>query len=166
MIWQIHSFWAVIIYCVIWLLIHVIVSYVVDRIPSVSFDPKSWLYRGRSFERNGELYEAAFRIRYWKHLLPDGAALCGRFRKKTLEKSDSVYIKKFIQETCRAEMMHWILLAMAGVFFIWNDWWIGLIMVLYALIVNMPCIIAQRFNRIRLCRIYNHENPNPLSLHE
>ena len=154
MIWQISGFWSVVIYCIIWLLIHVIVSYVVDRIPRASFDPKSWLYRRRKFERNGKLYETVFHIRYWKHFLPDGAALCGRFRKKTLVKSGSIYINEFIQETCRAEMMHWILLAMAVVFFIWNAWWISLIMVSYALIVNMPCVLAQRFNRIRLRRIY------------
>ncbi|MFC2009796.1 hypothetical protein ACFLT6_00105 [Chloroflexota bacterium] len=68
------------------------------------------------------------------------------------------------QETCRAEIMHWVMFLMAALFFILNAWWIGLLMVLYAFVVNITCIIAQRFNRIRLSRIYYRGNKiNPVS---
>jgi glycosyl-4,4'-diaponeurosporenoate acyltransferase len=39
------------------------------------------------------------------------------------------------------------------VFFIWNPWWVGIVMIVYAILVNVPCIIIQRYNRIRLKRV-------------
>lgn len=63
------------------------------------------------------------------------------------------YLERFVRETCRGEAVHWVVFACALLFFLWNPWWIGLIMVAYAAAVNVPCIIAQRYNRIRLVRL-------------
>jgi glycosyl-4,4'-diaponeurosporenoate acyltransferase len=35
-------------------------------------------------------------------------------------------------------------------FFTWNPWQIALLMVPYAVATNVPCIVAQRYNRPRL----------------
>ena len=70
-----------------------------------------------------------------------------------MEKTDKEYFQEFVMETCRAELTHWIVFLFASIFFIWNLWWIGIIMVAYAITVNMPCIITQRYNRIRLRRV-------------
>ncbi|MDH4268926.1 MAG: glycosyl-4,4'-diaponeurosporenoate acyltransferase, partial [Dehalococcoidia bacterium] len=84
---------------------------------------------------------------------PDGAAVFkSGFRKKHLKNQDALYLQRFIIETCRAELAHWVIFVFSFLFFIWNAWWIGMIMVAYALIVNIPCIIAQRYNRARLKR--------------
>jgi glycosyl-4,4'-diaponeurosporenoate acyltransferase len=40
------------------------------------------------------------------------------------------------------------------VFFVWNIWWVGIVMIVYAMLANMPCIMIQRYNRIRLKRVY------------
>jgi glycosyl-4,4'-diaponeurosporenoate acyltransferase len=127
----------------------------VARIRPESFNPESWLYRERSWERNGRIYQAFLRVKTWKKLLPNGAAVSkSGFRKRHLGNLGTVYIRRFILETCRAELTHWVIFVFSVVFFIWNDWWIGMIMIAYALIVNIPCVVTQRYNRIRLRRVY------------
>ena len=155
MIFHLPSLWAIVINFIVWLVIHVGVSVTVAKIRPDSFNPESWLYREHNWERSGRTYQAFFRIRTWKRLLPDGAAVSkSGFRKKHLGNTDAVYIRNFILETCRAEFTHWVIFAFSIVFFIWNDWWIGMIMIAYAFIVNIPCVITQRYNRIRLRRVY------------
>ena len=44
-------------------------------------------------------------------------------------------------------------LGCAPLFFLWNPWWADLIMLTYALMANLPCIFAQRYNRLRFQRL-------------
>jgi len=155
MILHLPSLLNVIVDFVAWFIIHVFVSLFVARIPYDSFRPDSWLYKERKLENSGRLYTTFFKINKWKELLPDGAAVFkGGFRKKRLGSSNSAYLRRFILETCRAELTHWGIFVFCPVFFIWNDWWIGLVMIAYAILVNIPCIITQRYNRIRLRKLY------------
>jgi len=102
----------------------------------------------------GRIYQDVLKIKSWKRLLPDGAAVSkSGFRKKRLRSSDPAYIERFVLETCRAELTHWLIFAFAPVFFLWNDWRIGMIMIAYGIGANMPCIVTQRFNRVRLNRV-------------
>jgi glycosyl-4,4'-diaponeurosporenoate acyltransferase len=156
MIFELPGIWTIIIDFIVWLVIHVVVSISISRLQVDSFNPGLWLYMERDWERNGVFYQAFFRIKTWKKVLPDGAAAFkGGFRKKHLANPDVKYIRRFILETCRAELTHWIIFISSVVFFIWNDWWIGIIMIAYGFLVNFPCIVTQRYNRIRLKRIYD-----------
>ena len=137
-----------------WFVIHLGVSYIISRQTLSSFDPDSWLYKKRHWERNGRVYERIFRLKSWKSKLPDGAVLFkGGFRKKHLKENNREYFTSFVEETCRAELTHWLVFLFGPLFFIWNIWWVGIVMILYASIANLPCIITQRYNRIRLQRI-------------
>ena len=138
-----------------WFVIHITVSYVMVHQPSISFNSASWLYRKRDWENNGRFYEKFFRLKLWKKKLPDGAALFKNgFEKKRLKETNKDYLDAFIRETCRAELTHWIAFFFGPLFFIWNLWWVGIVMILYAAIANIPCVITQRYNRIRLQRIH------------
>lgn len=155
MIIQLPGLLNIIIDFIIWLLVHVFVSLSTWKLRQDSFNPDSWLYQERRWENCGDFYKTFFKVKKWKEFLPDGAAVSkGGFRKKNLGNHDPAYIRKFIIETCRAELTHWIIFIFSIIFFIWNEWWIGLIMVVYAIIVNLPCVITQRYNRIRLRRVY------------
>jgi glycosyl-4,4'-diaponeurosporenoate acyltransferase len=147
-----------------WLVIHLGVAKALNGVKIERFNPDAWLYRERKFEKNGQLYTGLFRIKRWKDRLPDGAAIFKKgFRKKHLLASDPEYLGLFLRETCRAELTHWIVIFISPVFFLWNLEWVGWIMILYALLVNLPCIIAQRYNRIRIAGIlkYRFEYLNP-----
>jgi len=137
-----------------WFVIHMGVSYIMARQPLTSFNNSSWLYRKRNWERNGKFYEKFFRLKSWKRKLPDGAAIFKNgFKKKHLKETNKDYLDSFIRETCRAELTHWIVFLFGPVFLMWNLWWVGIVMILYATIANIPCVITQRYNRIRLQRI-------------
>ena len=137
-----------------WFIIHICVSYIMTRQPLTSFNNNSWLYRKRNWERNGRFYEKLFRLKAWKSKLPDGAALFKNgFQKKRLKETNKDYLGAFIRETCRAELTHWIAFLFGPLFLIWNLWWVAIVMILYATIANIPCVITQRYNRIRLQRI-------------
>ena len=81
---------------------------------------------------------------------PNGAALFKKgFRKKRMTSLNKEYLDRFILEVCRAELAHWVVILSSPVFFICNYWWAGFIMIAYAFAANLPCILAQRYNRIR-----------------
>jgi glycosyl-4,4'-diaponeurosporenoate acyltransferase len=135
-----------------WPLIHLTVAFVALRLPAHLFARNSWLTAPRRWERDGRIYRDKLAIRRWKSLLPDGAPWLGGFAKKKLYARDSAHLAQFILETRRAEIAHWCMLCCLPVFFLWNPPWACLVMTAYALAANLPCILAQRYNRIALDR--------------
>lgn len=146
--------WIVIIDVVLWFVIHMSVAYLITVLPEKLINTNSWIYKQRKLEKGGIIYEKLFKIKIWKSRLPDGAALFkkGFAKKKILSKKEE-YLKRFILETCRGELVHWIVILFSPLFFIWNWWWVGIIMIFYAIIANLPCILVQRYNRIRISRM-------------
>jgi len=149
------TFWTVVIDFIAWFIIHMGVVLCTIHVPSKSFDPEGWLYRARTWENSGKIYTKIFKIKKWKEYLPDGSKLLKYrgFPKRVLEGKDDLYFASFLQETCRAELTHWIIMLFAPFFFLWNKPGVGWIMIFYALIENLPLIMAQRYNRIRLKRV-------------
>ena len=130
-----------------WLIIHVSISYICLRLPDPFYESKKTIRKGN--RRELFVYEK-LRIKKWKTILPDGGDVFkGGFRKKELKKLTSSYIHKFILETRRAEFTHWILIPPSFLFFLWNSPIVGWLMIGYALIVNVPFIMIQRYNRLR-----------------
>jgi len=144
--------WTIVIDIIAWFIIHMGVVLIIVRIPAGRFDPGSFLFRLRNWENGGALYNKIFRIKKWKGRAPDGAALSKNkgFPKRRLKSQDESYLKLFLLETCRAELTHWIIIGFALPFFLWNRFHVGLIMILYALLENLPLIMVQRYNRNRL----------------
>jgi len=137
----------------LWPVIHFVAGYLAARRPRSFFQPGRGLYRLLKFEASGRIYER-FGVRVWKDWLPDfGDFFKPGFPKKKLKARSREYLETFYVETCRAEFAHWLTMAGAPVFLLWNEWWVELIMVGYALAVNLPCIIVQRYNRARLARL-------------
>jgi glycosyl-4,4'-diaponeurosporenoate acyltransferase len=118
--------------------------------------PVDWFNPGCAFswERGGRIYETVFSIKAWKDRLPDAARwFGGGFAKGTLAAKQRDYLDRFLRETWRGELCHWAAVACTPVFFLWNPWWGDLIIAAYALAANLPCILAQRYNRLRLRRL-------------
>ena len=138
------------------------VVYFAVRIPIRFFDPNAFLYRQRNWEKGGILYQKLFRIKRWKEHVPDGAGFLKErgFPKKRLSNASNAYLYSFFLETCRAEMTHWIIILFAPFFFLWNRFWVGVIMILYAVAENIPLIMVQRYNRCRFRRIMEKKGSN------
>ena len=148
---HLSTFWTIVVDFIAWFIVHIGVVAIMVRIPARYFNPNQWLYRSRNWERGGNVYQEFFRIKKWKHHLPDAAPVLGRFgfQKKRLDEKNPEYFEAFLKETCRAELNHWILILFAPFFFLWNRPVVGLFMIFYALLENLPFIIAQRYNRYR-----------------
>jgi glycosyl-4,4'-diaponeurosporenoate acyltransferase len=144
-----------------WPVIHVGVSFVTLRLPQKLFAHDTWLTVPRRWERDGRLYREVFAIRAWKSMLPDGAPWLGGFAKKRLHQRDPCYIARFLAETRRAELAHWCMVCCLPVFFLWNPPWACCVMTAYALAANLPCILAQRYNRIVLVRLLRTRRREP-----
>ncbi len=154
MLIELPVIWTIIINIVLWFIIHMSFAYIITIISAKFINTKSWIYKQRVWEKNGKIYEEIFKIQSWKGLLPDGAALFKKgFRKKSLVSTDREYLKQFVIETCRAEFVHCLVILFSPVFFIWNPPWAGIIMIIYAILANLPCILAQRYNRIRFNKL-------------
>jgi glycosyl-4,4'-diaponeurosporenoate acyltransferase len=123
------------------------------RLPVEWFKNDTWLTAPRRWERGGRLYRDCFAIRRWKALLPDGASWFGGFSKRRPGSRHGAHLARFLLETRRAELAHWSMVACLPLFFLWNPAWACWVMTLYALGANLPCILAQRYNRLVLLRV-------------
>jgi glycosyl-4,4'-diaponeurosporenoate acyltransferase len=136
-----------------WPLIQLSFAFVAVRLPARLFAQENWITVPRRWEREGRLYRNWLGIRRWKSLLPDGAPWLGGFAKKRINGRDASYLNQFLAETRRAEVAHWCMLLCLPLFFLWNPPWACLVMTAYAVAANLPCILAQRYNRIVLERV-------------
>ena len=135
-------------------LCHLLPSFVLTRASEHRFRPDAFLFRARKWEREGRIYEWLFAVRSWKDLLPDGASWLGGFPKKSLMGRDAAYISTFRLETCRGELAHHVQIPFVLITLLWNPWPLAAIIIMgYALLSNLPCIIAQRHTRHRLSRL-------------
>ena len=136
-----------------WPLIHLATGFVALRLPARLFAEDNWLTESRSWERDGNFYRNWLAVRKWKSLLPDGAPWLGGMAKKKIQTRNSTYLEQFLWETRRAEWAHWCMFSFLPFFFLWNPPWACLVMTAYASAANLPCIVAQRYNRISLDRV-------------
>ncbi|HUR18947.1 MAG TPA: hypothetical protein VMZ51_08445 [Acidimicrobiales bacterium] len=139
---------------VAWATIQAAAGYGLHRLPAGRLDHDTWVTRPRKWEAGGSFYVDRLRIRRWKGLLPDaGALFAGGFDKAQLGARSGEHLRRHVIETRRAEIGHWLALLPTPLFWRWNPRWLSVVMTAYALVVNGPCIAAQRYNRLRLLRV-------------
>lgn len=137
-----------------WFVLHVVISLALLRVPLSFFEKENRLFYSYSWEKKGAFWQTYFHVRSWKGNLPDGASLFRLgFKKKYLTEVSDSYLNRFILESKRAELNHWLLLLPAPFFFLWNPSLVGWLNILYALVANSPFIIIQRYNRPRFEKI-------------
>ena len=146
--------WTLTIDVFAWAFFHILISFLMERVPASYFRQDSFFLHSLLWEDNGEIWERLFRVKRWKHLIMDGTIIIQKgFEKKRLASNKREYLERFLQESRRAELTHWISILPAPLFFLWNPVWAGWIMIAYACLFNGPIIIAQRYNRPRLIKI-------------
>jgi glycosyl-4,4'-diaponeurosporenoate acyltransferase len=142
--------WVIGLNVVGWPVIQLVLALGFTRLPANWFRPGP----GWACEQDGRLYERLLAIRAWKDWLPDAARwLPGGTAKSLATGTTPHHLERFIRETWRGELCHWCVLACAPVFFLWNPWWADVVMVVYAVAANLPCILLQRYNRLRTRRV-------------
>lgn len=153
MIWTFSPAVAILLCFVIWSVLPLWITFVVQRLPARYFDPHSRFFSPKAWERGGKLYQRVFRVRSWKAYLPDGAAVSkSGYRKKHLTDYSPQNLCCFLEQSCRAEMSHLLSILPFVLFLLFLPPRTLLFMLGYALFVNLPCVIVQRYNRPRILR--------------
>ena len=133
-----------------WLIIHLSISYLFSVLPDRWFDGQHYT----ASKKELSFYDRVLHIRHWKNELPDGGAWIGQdFKKRRIQRSNTVYLHKYQRETYRGEWCHYVSILPVPLFFLWNMPVVAWGMLVYALAANVPCILSLRYNRARIVRI-------------
>lgn len=139
---------------IIWPLLQVASALVCLKIKDARLSYRSFFYKCYSWENDGKIYKKIFKVHIWKKLLPDGGAIVKNgFKKRHLESFSKENLENFMIESCRAELSHWISIAPFWIFGFFAPPEVPVYMFIYAIFLNMPCIIAQRYNRPRISKL-------------
>ncbi len=145
------KFWR----CFFYLVIISVIAFFVGRLL-----PKSWFrankppYRTCRFEKEGRIYEK-LHIRKWQNKLPDMSKILPfMMPPKSLAANCETKLPRMIQETCVAEFIHGMN-CLVSLYCLKLFSGIGgvIIVLLYAVLFNIPYIIIQRYNRPRLIKL-------------
>ena len=144
---------TVALYALAWSAFHLGAGYVAYRLSARTLARLPVVSASYAWERGGRLYEP-LGIRAWKDRLPEaGDFFQGGISKRDLGGRDAAHLERFALETSRAEYGHWLTWALSVSFFAWTPWPIGVFMVVFGGLVNLPFIMVQRYNRARLRRL-------------
>ncbi len=137
-----------------WIAFHLSIGYLSSKIPLNWLKPERWFFQTFAWEKGGVIYDKIFSVRSWKKIIPNGSALYkGAFSIKHLPTSDINYLHRWLKESVRSEICHWLMIIPGLFFFLWNSVSAGWINVLYAILNNLVPIILQRYNRPRMRKL-------------
>lgn len=146
--------WAVnTVFILIW---HAIVWFFCVRADASFFDPSKPIYKIHKWEVENSFYTKKLKIKKWKDKLPQYIAKNGFSKKqlKNISEMEPTYIQKFISETCRGEWDHLICCAYVPMSFWINPLPYAILFSCIVVFCNLPFIAIQRYNRLRLLRLY------------
>jgi len=145
-------------YCILYLLITGILIFIIGRLY-----PRKWISENQfpfncfKVEKKGKIYER-IGIKSWKTKYPDASVIFHRlfpkiYPKKRLNGANGSKICILIKESCVAEVTHFISI-LSGVFCvkIWQGFG-GFAMFFLWMLINIPAIVIQRYNRPRFKKI-------------
>lgn len=155
----IPEFLAIILCFILWPLFQGLGAFICHKIPDRFLSPYLFFYKSHKWERNGEIYKHIFKIDKWKTYLPESSSLIkGSYNKKKIANFSKDSLDQFLLESCRAEMTHWLGMTPFWIFGLFTPARVVGYMFIYALAVNLPCIMIQRYNRPRVLRLLTKLN--------
>ncbi len=132
-----------------------ILSHIVGQcLPRRWFHPERFPYEAWAWEQGGNIYKR-IHVQQWKDLVPDMSKILPDMLPKRVNLGATAEdVTLLIQETCVAEAIHWGLIFLSpGIYFLCPNGW-GVAMMLFDIILlNLPYIVIQRYNRPKLLRL-------------
>ena len=154
MLIELSIVWTAALNIIAWTVIQFGLAWGFTQLAAERFNSQSFWPRIKRWELGGRFYERVFDIKLWKDKLPDASRMFrGGFAKANLQTAAPEFLERFLRETWRGEIVHWLALLTIPLFCIWNPWWGVLANAAVALAVNFPCILALRYNRARFQRL-------------
>lgn len=154
------DFWTIFLCFLFWPVVQVGAVLLCLIIPDRYFSPVSSFYKTYRIEKQGKIYSRVFKVHLWKKYLPDGGSLFkGKIGKKSLHDFSEKNLRKFLVESCRGELTHWLAIFPFWLSGLFAPAYVVWIMFAYAVAVNLPCIITQRYNRPRILAFLGKKVP-------
>ncbi|HPC38545.1 MAG TPA: hypothetical protein PLF21_04455 [Exilispira sp.] len=140
---------------IFWTFVFFSSAYIVHFLLEKFYNYKNFLFKAVKIEKEGKLYKNIFFIDRWKDKIPEAGKFLGLhpFSKRHFVSKKKEYVERFILETCRGELSHLLPFIFYPISLIWNPMIANIIMFLFVLIFNLPFILVQRYNRIRLTKL-------------
>ncbi|WP_010632613.1 hypothetical protein [Sporolactobacillus vineae] len=139
---------------IIFIILSLINTFISIKLPISLFHADSWLYRERSWERKGQIYQDYVWVKKWKNQLPElSDFLTFLFSKKKMAQLDQDYLYLFVLETCRAELTHWCIIWSMLAYSLWRGTHSSILVLFIAVALNLPYVVIQRYNRPRVLDI-------------
>ncbi len=119
------------------------------------FDCEKGFFSCHEWEDNGNFYDRVFHVKKWKDYRFDISNAFGDVRSKNPGmQRDPNELKMILQETCVAELTHWMLTLISPLMLLIVQE-VGRVFLLIAYIcANLGDIIIQRYNRPRFLKAY------------
>ena len=145
------GFWR----CALYLAVLGVLAHPVGQaLPRRWFSADAWPYRCRRWEQGGRVYKK-LGVQHWKDRVPDMSRLLKDMRPKQLQGTvRDGDLTALLQETCVAELVHWVLILLSPVTcLLWPGVGGAAICAFSILLLNLPFIIIQRYNRPKLAAL-------------
>lgn len=108
-------------------------------------------------EKKETIFYEKLKIKSWKDKIPEMGHTAG-FSKKSIQSTEAKYLRKFLSETCFAEVLHGLaaILPLTALFFFGpRDYYFVLPILAVNFFLNSLSYIIQRYNRYRLKIVYD-----------
>ncbi len=140
----------------VWIFWFFLIGYLASLLPE-KFLNKDYIFTNLwSFEKKPQWYRKYLFIDRWKDKMPElGGFFRKGFQKRSVAQGELNQLKLFIRETRRAEIAHWLMTAGWILTILFNPLWAVIFNIVFAHVVNFPCLIIQRYNRVRLTNVLN-----------
>jgi glycosyl-4,4'-diaponeurosporenoate acyltransferase len=137
-----------------WVLWFYLVGFTASKL-KISFLAKDYIFtKLLSFEKDGSWFRKYLKIDKWKDRVPELGGIFGDgFQKRSIDLGTKDQLQLFIRETRRAELAHWVMTSGWIITIAFNPLWAIVFNLIFAHIVNFPCLIIQRYNRARLIKV-------------
>lgn len=159
-----YSYFIVLLFSILSTIVEILIdgicAKIIHGLNDKHFDYSLKIYKQRKFEK--KLFKI-IKIHEWKDKIPEIGKMACNFGKDKLEDSSDIsYLNLFIKETCVGEMVH-LFSMIFGILVIFilpiNYWlWIGLIVCIINIVLNIPLLLIQRYNRPRLLLLLKRAN--------
>lgn len=137
----------------------VLISIIFEKLPDSMFNYQKKIFQMKKWEEQGEIYNKIFKVKKWKDkVLELSDVIKSVFPKKHINTYSKDYLNKYLIQSCRAELAHITIILSTFGYALENQISTFHNMFILAVVLNLPYIIIQRFNRPRIIKYINRLN--------
>ena len=142
--------------CVLYLAVLGVLAHIIgEALPRRWFSAQRFPFRSARWEKDGRIYKK-LGVHRWKDHVPDMSRIMKDMRPKRLEGAEltAQTLQTLVQETCVAECVHAVLILLSPVLLVlWPGWGGAALCAFDILLLNLPFILIQRYNRPKLAAL-------------